>query len=239
VEFGMKLQQSLALFLILAGASAALPAASAPVHTSYLWHMHQPIYWPERSTWNGTSYQAAYETMTLGSAQNDLFSIFNKDDRVSDYQGYPKGAIQSVLHIPDAGAQVSFAGSLIQNLNSLAAAGWNGGRYPWNWTQPYRDAQAWTTSGGNKRLEPVIVAFHHSINPLADEAVFRRMIQAQKSIMPATWGTSNLSVGTSTSPAPAPTTRIRPISTTTIPPIAPTRSTPPRGATMPRPSAAA
>ncbi len=174
-----------------------LPATplAAPVHTSYLWHMHQPIYWPERSTWNGTAYEFAYETLTLGSAQNDVHAIFNKDDRVRDYQDYPKLAIQSVLGHPDAGAQVSFAGSLIQNLNSLAVAGWNGGRYPTNWWQPYRDAHSWTTSGGRTRMDPVIVAFHHSINPLVDEAVFRKMIQAQKAIMPGTWGNATPSTG--------------------------------------------
>ena len=24
-------------------------AHAAPVHTTYLWHMHQPIYWPDRA----------------------------------------------------------------------------------------------------------------------------------------------------------------------------------------------
>jgi hypothetical protein len=25
--------------------------AGTGVHTTYLWHMHQPIYWPDESTW--------------------------------------------------------------------------------------------------------------------------------------------------------------------------------------------
>jgi len=165
------------------------------VHTTYLWHMHQSIYWPNVSAWTPDSYEFAYETITNGTSQSDVFSIFNSDDRVADYQGYPRDALSSVLGTPDAGAQISFAGSLIQNVNSLAAAGWNGGRYASNWTQPYRDAHAWTTSGGRTRLDPVIVAFHHSINPLCDEEVFRRMIQTQKAILPATWGDTNLSTG--------------------------------------------
>src|SRR5207249_2420700 len=101
----------------------------------------------------------------------------------------------SVLDLPDAGAQVSFAGSLIQNLNSLGQAGWNGGRYASNWFQPYRDAASWTTSGGRPRLEPVVVSFHHPINPLVDDAVLRRQIQAQKAIMPSAWGSGPLSTG--------------------------------------------
>jgi hypothetical protein len=54
-----------------------------------------------------------------GHSQSDVASIFNVDDRVHDYQDYPKAALQS-----------------------LAAAGWNGGRDAANWTQPYRDVQA-------------------------------------------------------------------------------------------------
>ncbi|MAF27372.1 MAG: hypothetical protein CME07_05850 [Gemmatimonadetes bacterium] len=180
--------------MLLLAAAGSMPRA-APVHTTWLWHMHQPIYWPERSVWNGSAHEFAHETITLGHSQNDVFSIFDKDDRVHAYQDYPRTAISSVLDLPDAGAQVSFAGSLIGNIRSLAAAGWNGGRYAWNWSQPYRDAHGWTTSGGRSRLDLVLVAYHHSINPLVDEAVFRRMIQAQKAVSPGAWGDPAVSAG--------------------------------------------
>lgn len=183
----------LAALLALLALAAPL-ATAAPIHTTYLWHMHQPIYWPERSTWNATAYEYAYETMSLGHSQNDLGTIFGSDDRVHDYQDYPKSALQSVLDLPDAGAQVSFAGSLIQNLNSLGAANWNG-KYGANWWQSYRDAMAWSTSGGRRRLDPVIVGMHHAINPLCDETVFRRELQAQKALMTGTWGSPTLSQG--------------------------------------------
>ena len=29
----------------------AAVSSAAPIHTTYLWHMHQPIYWPDESTW--------------------------------------------------------------------------------------------------------------------------------------------------------------------------------------------
>ncbi len=35
--------------LALAPVFAPYRANAAPVHTTYLWHMHQPIYWPDRS----------------------------------------------------------------------------------------------------------------------------------------------------------------------------------------------
>jgi hypothetical protein len=39
---------------------AAGAAAAAPIHTTYLWHMHQPIYWPDASTWYADPYEHAY-----------------------------------------------------------------------------------------------------------------------------------------------------------------------------------
>ena len=94
--------------------SLAPGLSGAPVHTTYLWHMHQPIYWPDRSTWYPSRYETAYETITLGHSESDVYAIFDKEDRVHDYQNYPRDAIASVLDIPDAGAQISFAGSLIE-----------------------------------------------------------------------------------------------------------------------------
>lgn len=55
-------------FTFLGGSWARL----APVHTTYLWHMQQPIYWPDRSTWDPLTYEKAYETITLGHSQSDV-----------------------------------------------------------------------------------------------------------------------------------------------------------------------
>jgi hypothetical protein len=186
--------------LILAAATVAPlaargPASAAPVHTTYLWHMHQPIYWPDRSTWNPSRYETAYETITLGSSESDVFDIFNKDDRVHDYQDYPKAAIASVLDLPDAGAQVSFASALIENVKSLADAGWNGGRYASNWYADYHTGRSWTTSGGRSRLAQVLVAAHHPIAPLMDENALRREILVQKAAHQVAWGDANYSKG--------------------------------------------
>ncbi len=167
---------------------AVIPGFSAPVHTTYLWHMHQPIYWPDRSTWYPSRYETAHETITLGHSESNVFDIFNKDDRVHDYQDYPKVAIQSVLDLPDAGAQVSFAAALIENVTSLADADWNGGRYAADWYSDYRAGRAWTTSGGRPRLDQVLVAAHHPIAPLMDENALRREIQVAKVAYLQAWG---------------------------------------------------
>ncbi len=170
-------------------------AFGAPVHTTYLWHMHQPIYWPDKSTWYTWRYETAYETITLGHSESNVFDVFNKDDRVHDYQDYPRHAVSSVLDLPDAGAQMSLAAALIENMKSLADAGWNGGRYAPNWYNDYRTARGWKTSGNRSRLDQMIVAAHHPIAPLMDENAFRKEIQVAKVAYKAAWGDTNFSKG--------------------------------------------
>jgi len=173
----------------------ATASAAAPVHTTYLWHMHQPIYWPDESTWVAGEYEKAYETIVLGHSENDEAEIFGKADRLGDYQYYPRDAISSILDLPDAGAQVSFAGSLIENITSLGDAGWNGGAYAADWYAGYREARGWTTSGGRSRCDMVLVGHHHAVNPLMDENAFRKEVQIQKAAYPSAWGDSNYSLG--------------------------------------------
>ncbi len=182
-----------ALVLLLAGLAGT--AWAAPVHTTYLWHMHQPIYWPDASTWTPSRYETAYETITLGHSESDVFTIFNKDDRVHDYQDYPRTAVSMILDLPDAGAQASFAGALIENVTGLADAGWNGGRYASNWYADYRTARSWTTSGGRPRLDQVLVAAHHPVAPLMDENALRRDIQVAKVAFADAWGDTDFTRG--------------------------------------------
>ncbi len=179
--------------LVALGLSGA--AGGAPVHTTYLWHMHQPIYWPDRSTWTPVRYETAYETITLGHSESDVFAIFDKEDRVHDYQDYPRTAVSMILDLPDAGAQVSFAAALIENVTGLADAGWNGGRYAPDWYADYRTARSWTTSGGRPRLDQVLVAAHHPIAPLMDENALRRDIEVAKAAYAQAWGDTNFTGG--------------------------------------------
>ena len=37
--------------------------AGSNVHTTWLWHLHQPIYWPDRRDWGGDHYEAAWDTI--------------------------------------------------------------------------------------------------------------------------------------------------------------------------------
>lgn len=136
-------RRSLAVRIALLAACTACgeTALAAPLHTTYLWHMHQPIYWPAESAWHPGEYEKAYETITLGHSESNVFDIFDKDDRVHDYQEYPRAAIFSILDLPDAGARISSAGALAANLFSLGDNGWNGGRYSSDWYRSVDDLE--------------------------------------------------------------------------------------------------
>jgi hypothetical protein len=157
--------------------TAALAARGAePIHVGFLWHMHQPVYYPG-------------ETITQTNAAGHFsFSVTDvHNQRLGPYTTWPRDAIQSGLALPHLGAQVSFSGSLIQNLNALKAAGVNGGQWN-NWEAAYKQAAQWDTSLGNPRLDLVNFGFNHPLMPLLDTRDIRMQIKLQKRIHEQTWG---------------------------------------------------
>ncbi len=169
------------------------------VHTTYLWHLHQPIYWSAQSQWTSPQYQDVWESHYLksnggnvysdGKAHplNDLEEIFSKDDRRAVYQYRAKDAVQTLLGFAEAGAQVNYSGALIENINSLAAAGQWG--YNPGWQNNYITARNWQTNGGNPRMDIVGFTYHHITSPLVSENVLRKDIQAYRHIYQQTFGT--------------------------------------------------
>jgi len=160
------------------------------VHTSYLWHMHQPTYWGEVSQSNPNRYQLVKEsqdlilngtnTYTDGLAHplNNLEEIFGLPDRVNAYQFQPKNAVQSIMGYPKAGAQMTYGGSLIENLNSLGVA--NQWGYSSGWKNDVNTAHSWLTSGGKPRLDVMGFTMHHTLSPLVSDEVLKKEIQAHK-----------------------------------------------------------
>ena len=163
------------------------------VHTSYLWHLQQPIYWPDTSVNNPYEYQKVWESNQLkfnggniysdGLAHplNDLQEIFSKPDRVNVYQWEAKNSINSILSLPEAGAQVNYGGCLIENIQSLSNAGVWG--YVPNWTNSVVEAQNWQTSGGFPRMDITGFTWHHTLSPLVSDRVLRKEIQGHKFIV--------------------------------------------------------
>lgn len=161
--------------LTMAALSVAVRAAE-PIQVGLLWHMHQPVYYPG-------------ETITQTDAAGHFsFSITDvHNQRLGPYTTWPRDAIQSGSGLPNLGAQVSFSGSLIQNLNVLESAGVNGGQWN-NWDAAYKQAAQLDTSLGNPRLDLVNFGFNHPLMPLLDTRDIQMQIKLQKRIHEQTWG---------------------------------------------------
>ncbi len=166
----------LAALVIAAGASS-LPAAT-PMQVGFLWHMHQPIYYPGEDV---------NQTQAAGRYSFSLYDIFNQ--RYGPYTSWPKDAISSGAGLPNLGASVSFSGSLIENLNALKAANVNGGMWN-NWNVPYTQARATSTVEGNPRLDLIGFNYSHALMPLLDVRDMRMQIKMQKVATQQTFGSS-------------------------------------------------
>lgn len=160
------------------------------VHTSYLWHLHQPTYWGDVSQINPFRYQMVKESQDLkfsganndvnGLAHptNDLEEIFGKGDRVNAYQHGCKNSIGTIKDLPEAGAQLTYGGSLMENINDLAQHNqW--GYYP-NWTNNIKEAKGWKTVGGFPRMEVVSFTMHHALSPLLSDRALKKEILAHQ-----------------------------------------------------------
>lgn len=190
--FSMRKIVSLYLILFLA------TLMHSQVNTSYLWHLQQPVYWPEQSQSNPYHYQTVKESHDIkmsggnnystGTSHptNNLSEIFGNDDRKNIYQHGAKNSVQQLLGYPDAGAQVNYSGCLIENVNSLANA--NQWGYYSGWNNNYSEARSLTTSDGYSRLDIVGFTFHHAIAPLITERAFRKELQAHRLIYGNTFG---------------------------------------------------
>jgi Starch/carbohydrate-binding module (family 53)/Glycosyl hydrolase family 57 len=175
---------------------AAPAAAQQKLHFTFMWHMEQPIYWPDRQVTNATlgdQYERLAESLARGGVHplNNLNDIFGLDDRVAGYQWRMRDCINSMLSRPEAGAQISFSGGLIQNIQSVAGTSYIGGRYGSGWTNSLREARGWNTSTGPgvPRADIVLFPFHHALMPLVDDSTMRKQIQTYKAIYPDAWGT--------------------------------------------------
>lgn len=145
-----------------------------PIYIAFHWHMHQPIYFP---------YESVVET-----ENRSVFSFSLRDvhtSRTGPYTDWPTNAVQAGIDagMPHFGAQVSFSGSLIENLEAAKQAGWGFQ----NWTNPWNSAISQTTELGNPRLAMTGFGYHHPLMPLIDQEEIRRQIQWHKEIMDETF----------------------------------------------------
>ncbi len=174
-----------------------LPATAGQykVYSSYLWHLQQPIYWPEKAA-GLNRYQFAYESLGgsatyPGHPQNNLADIFGLDDRKAVYQFRTRDSVASMTG-PDSGAQLSYAASLIENVWSLGDH--NSLGYGPTWYSWIREGMGWQTTRGTRRLEPIGFSYHHAFMPLIDPDARRKEIAINREIWWKAWnGNANKS----------------------------------------------
>ncbi|MEM7147694.1 MAG: hypothetical protein AAF591_21500 [Verrucomicrobiota bacterium] len=197
----------IAITLLLAALSHA--PANDSVHLSYHWHLHQPIYWPERAPApQNNRYQFAADSVGLkfsnngnyyaGSSkehpENQLINgdggqfqeIFSKADKINAYQFAGRNSIATLGGHADGGASVSYSGSLMENIWSFGKDNAHG--YGSNWNAGYSEARGWTTSGGFPKADMIGITFHHAFSPLLPKSVLRKEIQIFKELWWKTWG---------------------------------------------------
>lgn len=150
--------------------------ANPPIYIAFLWHMHQPIYWP---------YETVIETQNQNRYSFNVIDVFRQ--RVGPYTTWPIDAVETGINanLPHLGVQVSFTGSLIENLNVLKA---NGYSEFINWESRWTTGLNYRTIRGNRRIDLVGTGYHHPIFPLLDYWDMRRQIQLHKSAIIATFG---------------------------------------------------
>ncbi len=141
-----------------------------PIYIAFLWHMHQPIYYP---------YENIVQTQASGYYNYSLFDIHNS--RTGPYTDWAKNAVDLGIaaNMGNFGAQVSFSGSLMENLDNLKANG--NGNFS-NWETPWNNITTQTTTLGNPRIDLVAFGYHHPLMGLIGEADIRKQIQAHKQI---------------------------------------------------------
>ncbi|HLZ52882.1 MAG TPA: hypothetical protein VKS19_00240, partial [Verrucomicrobiae bacterium] len=67
---------------------SALADSNTGVHTTWLWHLHQPVYWPDRRDYGVDHYENAWDTIQQQNAgrlhptPEVLSTIFGEADRV-------------------------------------------------------------------------------------------------------------------------------------------------------------
>ncbi len=151
--------------------------ANPPIYISFLWHMHQPIYWPG---------ETINQTYSASHYSYDVYDIFRQ--RTGPYTSWPIDSIEAAKNagLPHAGAQVSFSGSLAENLDNLKGviSDFN------NWESRWVEGRQWQTSLGNPRLDIIGFGYFHPLNGLIDYGSIRKQIQLHKKSVSDNFGSS-------------------------------------------------
>jgi hypothetical protein len=155
------------------------------IYIAFLWHMHQPIYMP---------YESIITTANSGAYSFNLYDVFNQ--RVGPYTDWPKNAVQMGINagFGNFGAQVSFSGSLVENLNNIAAANACNGSFN-NWKSHWNYITGQKTVRNNPRIDLVGFGYHHPLMGLIDYYDIRKSIQDHRNIFATNFPSYSYSKG--------------------------------------------
>lgn len=154
------------LGLALTASFLAANAENPKIYIAFQWHMHQPIYTPG---------ETVLETHNSGTLSYDLLDVFTS--RTGAYTNWPSDAVNKLIaaNLP-GGAQVSFSGSLVENLNVIEKAGKGFS----NWKSHWNTIATQKTDLGNPRLDMVGFGYYHPLMALIDAEDAARQIRAHR-----------------------------------------------------------
>lgn len=160
------MRKSLLLISICMFGVWAMAQQKPKIYIAFQWHMHQPIYIPG---------ETVLETYNGNTLTYDLLEVFTS--RTHAYTTSPAGAVRKLIDagLP-GGAQVSFSGSLVENLNVIE----NAGKGFSGWKSTWKNIASEKTILGNQRLDMVAFGYHHPVMPLIDLEDIRKQIQQHK-----------------------------------------------------------
>lgn len=166
--FSLLIKSIIILIIVSFCSLSAKGNSNPPIYIAFLWHMHQPIYFP---------YENVYSTEAAKRYPFSVIDIFNQ--RIGPYTSWPKNAVQKGIDagFQHFGAQVSFSGSLIENLNNLE----NGGNNNFlNWKSSWNNIRSKSTSLGNPRLDFVAFGYFHPLMGLIDQIDIEKQIEMHR-----------------------------------------------------------
>ncbi len=157
--------------------------ADPPIYIAFLWHMHQPIYYPGENVTETDN--AGYYSYSIEDIHNQRWGPYTTWAADAVWMGVNAG-------FEHFGSQVSFTGSLIENLNTLQASGnWNFS----NWQSGWNGITGQNTTLGNPRLDMVSIGYFHPLMGLIDYRDMRAQIGMHRDIITSTFNVSTYSRG--------------------------------------------
>ena len=162
----------LAALLLLPAAAPAAPAGAAtdpPIYIAFLWHMHQPIYWP---------YESVLETDANARYSYSVVDIHNQ--RIGPYTSWPKDAVREGDRRGDGALRRAGEPHRLADREPRQPRGRRQRQLPAAGRAPGTRSAPQSTTLGNPRLDLVGFGYHHPLMGLVETVDLRKQIQAHR-----------------------------------------------------------